>query len=288
MTERHPANAPGNWYIDMRCTDCTAARTVAPGLIVERNGQSVFARQPQTPEEIRMAWRARLLCPTASVRTETAAKMPDSVFPEFLAKSVYRLGYNAASSYGAHSFLIRRDAGNAMVDAPRLTRAVVAQLEAWGGLAEILLTHQDDVADAHAYAKHFGARVSIHKADRKAAPFADNILDGRAPIALGTDLIAIPVPGHTKGSVAYLYRNRCLFTGDSLAWSFEHDDLTAWRDFCWYSWAEQTASLARLLDFSFAWVLAGHGGSKGLTPGAMHTRLAALVERMKEEEANGE
>ncbi|HXI99991.1 MAG TPA: MBL fold metallo-hydrolase [Micropepsaceae bacterium] len=283
MSERHPANAPGNWYIDTRCSDCSAARTVAPGLIVEKDGQSVFARQPQTPEEIRNAWRARLLCPTASVRTETPAEMPDGVFPEFMTDDVYRLGYNAASSYGAHSFLIRRDSGNAMVDAPRWTRAVVAQLEAWGGLAEILLTHRDDVADAKAYAKHFGARVSIHKADRDAAPFADNILEGKAPTTIGPDLIAIPVPGHTKGSVVYLYRERCLFTGDSLAWNFEQDDLAAWRDFCWYSWAEQTKSLTRLLDFRFAWVFAGHGGSKGLTPAAMHKRLAALIERMKKE-----
>ena len=284
MIKRHSANAPGNWYIDTRCTDCSAARTVAPGLIVERDGQSVFARQPETPEDIRMAWRARLLCPTASVRTMRPAAMPEGVFPEVMTKSVYRLGYNADSSYGAHSFLIRREAGNAMVDAPRFTRAVTARLEEWGGLADILLTHRDDVADAGAYAKHFGARVSIHKCDRAAAPFADNILEGEEPIALGSDLTAIPVPGHTKGSVAYLYDGRCLFSGDSLAWSFEKDDLTAWRDFCWYSWPAQTESLARLLDFSFAWVLAGHGGSKELAPADMRVRLAALIERMKSEE----
>jgi glyoxylase-like metal-dependent hydrolase (beta-lactamase superfamily II) len=283
MVKSHPANAPGNWYIDTRCTDCSAARTVAPGLIVARDGQSVFARQPETPEEIRIAWRARLLCPTASVRTMNPATIPDGVFPEAMTANVYRLGYNANSSYGAHSFLIRREGGNAMVDAPRFARAVVKQIEEWGGLAEILLTHRDDVADAQTYAKHFGARVSIHKWDRASARFASNILEGAEPIALAHDLIAIPVPGHTKGSVAYLYEERCLFSGDSLAWSFEKDDLTAWRDFCWYSWAEQTKSLARLLEFSFAWVLAGHGGSKGLAPDDMCTRLAALVERMKTE-----
>jgi glyoxylase-like metal-dependent hydrolase (beta-lactamase superfamily II) len=283
MVKRHPANAPGNWYIDTRCTDCSAARTVAPGLIVARDGQSVFARQPETPEEIRMAWRARLLCPTASVRTANPAKMPDGVFPEAMTEDVYRLGYNADSSYGAHSFLIHRKDGNAMVDAPRFTRAVTKQIEEWGGLSDILLTHKDDVADAETYAKHFGARVSIHKWDRAGARFAGNILEGNAPIALAQDLIAIPVPGHTRGSVAYLYKERCLFSGDSLAWSFEKGDLTAWRDFCWYSWPEQTRSLARLLDFSFGWVLAGHGGSKGLAPDDMHARLARLVERMKTE-----
>ena len=62
MRKRHPQNAPGDWYVDTRCIDCGAARTAAPGLIVERDGQSVFARQPQTADERMMAWRARLLC----------------------------------------------------------------------------------------------------------------------------------------------------------------------------------------------------------------------------------
>jgi glyoxylase-like metal-dependent hydrolase (beta-lactamase superfamily II) len=197
-----------------------------------------------------------------------------------MTEGVYRLGYNAASSYGAHSFLIRRNGGNTMVDAPRFTRAVTARIEEWGGLCDILLTHRDDVADAGRYATHFGARVFIHEADRSAARFASDILTGRKPTAIGDDLLAIPVPGHTKGSVVYLYEGRCLFTGDSLAWSFEGDDLTAWRDYCWYSWPEQTTSLRRLLDYRFEWVFAGHGGSKGLPAEEMHARLSALVERM--------
>jgi glyoxylase-like metal-dependent hydrolase (beta-lactamase superfamily II) len=283
MAERHPLNAPGDWYVDRRCTDCGAARTVAPGLIVEQGGQSVFARQPKTKAELMMAWRARLLCPTASLRTESHLDVPDGVFPEKLTEGVYRLGYNAASSYGAHSFLIRRATGNAMVDAPRFTRALTAKLEDWGGLCDILLTHRDDVADAQRYAKHFRARVWIHEWDSSAARFASDILRGLEPLAMGDDLIAIPVPGHTKGSVAYLYDKRCLFTGDSLAWSFEADDLVAWRDYCWYSWPEQTKSLKRLLDYPFEWVFAGHGGSRGSAAPEMHARLMALVERMKKE-----
>ena len=280
MPERHAANATGPWYIDTRCIDCSASRTVAPGLIVERGGQSVFARQPETPEEQTMAWRARLLCPTASVRSESHAEAPSGISPEEMTAGVYRLGYNARSSYGAHSFLIRRPAGNVMVDSPRWTGAVVDTLEAWDGLSDILLTHQDDVADADRYAAHFRARVSIHKADRAAAPYADNILEGRDPIPLYDDLLAIPVPGHTKGSVVYLWDRRCLFTGDSLAWSFEQGDLSAFRDFCWYSWKEQTRSLARLLDYPFEWVFAGHGGSHHLPAPEMRARLVELVKRM--------
>ncbi len=49
-TERNPASAPGDWYIDNRCIDCAASREVAPGLIVQREGKSVFARQPASEE----------------------------------------------------------------------------------------------------------------------------------------------------------------------------------------------------------------------------------------------
>jgi glyoxylase-like metal-dependent hydrolase (beta-lactamase superfamily II) len=280
MRKRHPQNAPGDWYVDTRCIDCGAARTAAPGLIVERGGQSVFARQPQTADERMMAWRARLLCPTASVRTESHARAPDGVFPEQMTKGIYRLGYNAKSAYGAHSFAIRRAAGNVMVDGPRFTRAVVAQFENWGGLSDILLTHRDDVGDAERYGEHFAARVWIHEADRAAAPSADCILTGRGPVEIDADVIAIPVPGHTEGSVAYLYDQRCLFSGDSLAWNFETDDLEAFRQYCWWSWSEQLQSLKQLLNHRFEWVFAGHGGSRYLASIEMHARLEALLERM--------
>jgi glyoxylase-like metal-dependent hydrolase (beta-lactamase superfamily II) len=279
MSERHPKNAAGDWYVDTACIDCGAARTVAPGLIVERDGQSVFARQPAGLEETLQAWRARLLCPTASVRTGKRAAAPAGLFPEPLAPGVYRLGHNARSSYGAHSFAIRGAAGNLMVDAPRWTKPVVAAFEDWGGLAGILLTHRDDVADAGRYAGHFGARVWIHAADRSAAPYATDIIEGDEPVALFEDLLAIPVPGHTEGSVAYLFDRRCLFTGDSLAWSFERNGLVAFRDYCWWSWPAQLASLERLLDHRFEWVLAGHGGSHGLSAEAMHGELDRLLER---------
>ena len=280
MTTRHPQNAPGDWYVDTRCIDCGAARTVAPGLIVEGGNQSVFARQPETADEIAMAWRARLLCPTASVRTERHADVPHGVFPEEMTQDVYRLGYNAKSAYGAHAFAIRRSSGNAMVDAPRWTRAVVAQFEAWGGLTDILLTHRDDVGDAERYAAHFDARVWIHEADRDAARFADRVIAGKDVAEVGDGLLAIPIPGHTAGSVAYLHDRRCLFSGDSLAWSFERNDLEAFRDYCWYSWPEQIKSLRRLADYRFEWVFAGHGGSHYLPASEMNARLRALLERM--------
>jgi glyoxylase-like metal-dependent hydrolase (beta-lactamase superfamily II) len=280
MAKRHKLNAPGDWFIDTSCIDCAASREVAPGLIVARADQSIFARQPATDEELRMAWRARLLCPTASIHTETKKAAPRDLFPQELTPGVYRLGYNAPSSFGAHSYLIRRPAGNVMVDSPRWTNALVAKLEAWGGLSEILLSHRDDVADAGRYAKHFSCRVWIHQWDRTAASFADKIIEGREPAAIAEDLLAVPVPGHTKGSVIYLYDRRAAFTGDSLALGHRDGNLTAFRQACWYSWPEQIESLRRLLAYSFEWVFAGHGGSGYFSAAEMRAQLAALIERM--------
>jgi len=45
---RNTDSAPGDWYVDTACIDCGASRHVAPGLIVARQGKSVFAHQPTT------------------------------------------------------------------------------------------------------------------------------------------------------------------------------------------------------------------------------------------------
>jgi glyoxylase-like metal-dependent hydrolase (beta-lactamase superfamily II) len=281
LADRNPASAPGDWYIDRRCIDCAASREVAPGLIVHRKGKSVFARQPANEEEERAAWRAVLLCPTASVGTESHRAQPPDLFPQELAPGVYRCGYNAASSFGAHSYFVRKAEGNLLVDSPRFVNKLVHKFEELGGVGDILLSHRDDVADADRYAQHFKARVWIHKDDRRAAAYATDVLEGVEPTPIRERLLAIPVPGHTKGSVVYLLEETYLFTGDSLAWSREREDLQAFRDACWYSWSEQRRSLARLAGYRFEWVLAGHGGSVRLPADEMGRRLRALVERME-------
>ena len=280
LIKRNPDSAPGDWYIDRRCIDCGASREVAPALIVHRRGKSVFARQPGDAEEERAAWRALLVCPTASVRTESHRAPPPDIFPQELAPGVYRCGYNAESSFGAHAYFVKRAQGNLLVDSPRHAAKLLRKLAELGGVSDILLSHQDDVADAGRYAKHFGARVWIHEDDAGAAPYATDVLKGGEPTEIREGLLAIPVPGHTKGSVVYLLEETFLFTGDSLAWSRERKDLVAFRDACWYSWSEQRRSLAKLAGYRFEWVLAGHGGSVRLPAEEMRSRLGALVERM--------
>ncbi|HSW17602.1 MAG TPA: MBL fold metallo-hydrolase [Ramlibacter sp.] len=279
---RNPDSAPGDWYIDTACIDCGAACHVAPDLIVRRNGKSVFARQPTTPEDRMAAWRAVLVCPTASVRSETKQPRPSAaVFPEPITEGVWRCGFNARSSFGAHSYFVSRPGANILIDSPRYATELVAWFERAGGIAHILLSHQDDVADADKYAHRFGARVWIHEDDRHAAPYASDLIEGASERAIVPGLVVIPTPGRTRGSVVFLLDDRVLFTGDSLAWSMREQDLVAFRDACWFSWSALTASLAKLAAYRFEWVLPGHGWPAHCDAGEMQARLRALVERMR-------
>ncbi len=149
-----------------------------------------------------------------------------------------------------------------------------------GGITDVLLSHRDDVAEADKYADRFSARVWIHEDDCTAATYATNLLKGPEMAEIGEGLIAIPVPGHTRGSVVYLWRDTYLFSGDSLAWSRKTHDLIAFREACWYSWSELKRSLERLGEYRFEWVLPGHGHSVHLPAAEMSTRLRSLVDGM--------
>src|SRR5207237_1345065 len=158
------------------------------------------------------------------------------------------LGYCSEDSFGASAWLAVREVGNVLVDSPRFTDALAGPIADLGGIAHVVLTHRDDVADARRWAERFGARVWIHADDRSAAPFATDLVHGLDEVEIEPGLVAMPVPGHTKGSMVFLLDGRYLFTGDSLAWSHERQDLTAFRGACWYSWDVQLDSLARLAE----------------------------------------
>ncbi|NNF53070.1 MAG: MBL fold metallo-hydrolase [Acidimicrobiales bacterium] len=284
IEDRHPGGADGDWFVDTRCIDCDASRHVAVDLIARNptDGNSLFVRQPGTPEEIELAWRAAMVCPTRSIGHIELRRPPVPVFPHDLGDDVYRLGHNAKSSFGAHSYFVRRATGNLMIDAPRWTREVTRPIENLGGLAHILLSHRDDVADADRYADHFGARVWIHSDDGDAAPFATDLIHGTDATTVAGNVTAFPVPGHTRGSVLYLIDGHLLFSGDSLSWNPRRQRLHAFRQACWYSWPEQTAALGRFAASSlrFDRLFCGHGWSQDLDAEAFHAHLLDLVELM--------
>src|ERR671920_2241145 len=106
-------------------------------------------------------------------------------------------------------------------------------------------------------------------------------IEGDGEVVLDDVLRIIPVPGHTRGHMVLLYRDKYLFTGDHLAWSPVRETLTAFRSVAWYSWPEQTRSMMKLLDYEFEWVLPGHGDIHHDSVENMHHHLERCVSWMK-------
>jgi glyoxylase-like metal-dependent hydrolase (beta-lactamase superfamily II) len=82
-------------------------------------------------------------------------------------------------------------------------------------------------------------------------------------------------------SAVYLHRETFLFSGDHLAWSVRRGHLYAFRDACWYSWAEQIESMESLAGLRFEHVLPGHGRAAHLPAEEMSHQLRVCVEWMK-------
>ena len=126
------------------------------------------------------------------------------------------------------------------------------------GIRYIFLSHKDDVADAARYAKTFNATRIIHRADSPAMPNAEWIVDGEDGLQAKPEFVFIPVPGHTAGSMSLLYNNRFLFSGDHLWWDRELQQLGTPENLVWDD-AQLEGSVRTLLNYSFEWVLPGHG-----------------------------
>ena len=279
-------NAPGDFFVDSTCIDCDACRQIAPETFSEDGNYSIVHHQPQNGDEIRRAMMALVACPTASIGTveHHDAHIGIDAFPELIAENVYYCGFNAESSFGAWSYLVVRsdaEGGNVLVDSPRFATQLVKKIDAMGGVKRMFLTHKDDVADHRRFAERYACERIMHADDGATRLGIERVISGGDPLRLADDLIAIPVPGHTRGHTVLLYRNKFLFSGDHLAWSPNRKTLTAFRSACWYSWAEQIKSMERLLDYEFEWVLPGHGRIHHDSAENMRMHLERCIEWMK-------
>lgn len=279
-------NQPGAFFVDDSCIDCDTCRQLAPDVFgrSERRGCSYVARQPDGEDSRRRARLALIACPAASIGSRDKQGLAEAAraFPVAVDGEVSFCGYASPDSYGAASYFIQRAAGNVLVDSPRAAGPLLDRLRGLGGVSLMFLSHRDDVADHASFARAFGCRRVLHADDVTAdTRDVEQAWPGRDPVALAPDLLLIPVPGHTRGSAALLYRERYLFTGDHLWGTDDDSGLEASRSVCWYSWPEQLASLERLLDHSFTWVLPGHGRRfRADSPAAMRRALAELLERL--------
>ena len=284
ISKRRTENVAGEFYVDSTCIDCDTCRWMTPQVFDREAGQSVVYHQPQTDKERLESLQALLACPTASIGTvdkPTDIRQVQQSFPIRIQGQVYHCGYHSEQSFGAASYFIRRPEGNVLVDSPRFAPPLVKQLEALGGVRYLYLTHRDDVADHEKFQERFGCDRILHQDDITSGTQSIEIqLQGQDPYALAPDLKIIPVPGHTKGHTVLLYQDRFLFTGDHLAWSRTFDHLVGFHRFCWYSWSRQVESMQRLLDYSFEWVLPGHGRRHHAKPQLMQQQLQDCVDWM--------
>jgi glyoxylase-like metal-dependent hydrolase (beta-lactamase superfamily II)/ferredoxin len=280
--KRLSSNVDGNFYVDSTCINCDTCRQLAPATFAENGDYSSVRSQPHNPRELHQAYQALLACPVGSIGTVRSdreeMKRATASFPLQLEGGVYYNGFNSEKSFGANSYFIVDPEGNWLVDSPRYLRHLEEAFEQMGGIRYIFLSHEDDVADAARYAKRFGASRIIHRADAEAMPEAEWLVDGEEPIRVGRRVEIIPVPGHTDGSMALLYDRRFLFTGDHLWWDREAGRLEVPTRLV-QSRQDLHRSTARLLGYSFEWVLPGHGDRIRLTADAMHSELERLLQR---------
>ena len=280
---RHLENIAGDFFVDTTCIDCDLCRQIAPETFSDIGDQSVVHHQPETAAQELAALKALVTCPTASIGTLTrrSAKAAVEAYPELVDQNVYFCGFASDSSFGASSYLVTRPEGNILIDSPRFAAPLAKRIEKMGGVRMMFLTHRDDVADHDKWARRFGATRVMHGDDiSRSTEGIERVLTGHEAIELGGDLLAIPTPGHTRGHTVLLYRERYLFSGDHLWWSEAQQGLNASRSVCWYSWAEQTRSMERLLEHRFEWVLPGHGRRAHLSAAMMRKEIERCTARM--------
>jgi glyoxylase-like metal-dependent hydrolase (beta-lactamase superfamily II)/ferredoxin len=284
--QRLPENVPGDFYVDDSCIDCDTCSQLAASVFRDHGEQCSVYHQPDSDAETRLALMALVACPTGSIGTTEKhdAHIGIDAFPMLIAENVYFCGFTSEASFGAWSYLIVRPAsegGNILIDSPRFASQLVKRIEAMGGVSQMLLTHRDDVADHALFHKKFGCERVMHGDDGARRLGVEKIIEGEAEVSLDSDIVVIPTPGHTRGHVVFLYKQKFLFTGDHLAWSPTRETLTAFPSVAWYSWSEQTSSMAKLTNYNFEWVLPGHGDLHHDSAANMRYHLQSCIKWMQ-------
>jgi len=270
---RLDGNVPGAFYVDSSCIDCGTCWQWDPDHFAQAGTTARVQRQPIGDEAIRRALLALQACPVAAIGApaDLLPRTPADGFPALLthhpAGDVHYCGWASRKSFGASSYLIVRPGGNVLIDSPRFSAPLARRIEAMGGLAAIVLTHRDDVADHGRWAEHFGCPRLIHQADADAAQDAEHHVEGEQDLVLDQDLRLIPTPGHTAGSMVALLGGQILFSGDHLWWSETEQAVVASHRYCWWDWPSQVASVEKLQGLDVRWLLPGHGDRRAFAAG---------------------
>jgi len=279
---RVPENVEGACFVDSSCIDCDACRFIAPDIFGQGDGHSYVRKMPSSTEEFLSFQRALLSCPVNAIGDKERRPLKEAMdsLPCLLDNDVYYCGFTARESYGAQSYFIKSLDGNWLIDSPTFNPYLRDSFKENGGIKFIFLSHQDDVADAFQYAEYFNSTIIAHEFDFPKLKGSKNVvLLKNFENEIISDCIIIPTPGHTRGSMCLLYKNKFLFTGDHLHFSIPNgEDLDLFAEYCWFDFDEQVISANKLAQFSdVEWILPGHGYkgkvSKGYFPNAISTAV---------------
>ena len=256
-------NVESDFFVDNSCINCGTCYWMAPNVFENINNQSAVSNHPTKKGDIHLAHAARYSCPTNSIGFKGNENIGHS-FPRCLDENVYHLGFHDRKSFGATSYFIKTGSKNIMIDSPRFATSLVNNIQRLGGVQLQLFTHQDDIADGDKYNKKFNSTVYYPKDEKQHERLkVDTFLESdNKDIQITPELLAIPVPGHTKGHFCFLYKEKFLFTGDHLCYSSKLGHLFAFLNHCWYSKVDLFESVIKLKNYTFSAILPGHGAPR--------------------------
>jgi ferredoxin len=172
--QRLNANVAGPFYVDASCIDCGTCWQWDPEHFAPTGSTSHVQRQPQGEEEIRAALLALQACPVAAIGAppDLVRRTPADGFPALITRheagDVDYCGWASRRSFGASSWLVVRPGGNGMggnvlIDSPRWSLPLARRIAELGGVAAIVLSHRDDVAERDAEQADAGQSRSAHR-----------------------------------------------------------------------------------------------------------------------------
>ena len=162
-------------------------------------------------------------------------------------------------SFGGVSYLIVRERGSLLVDAPIFDPATFDVFDELAFPTHIFVTHRDDVAEVDRFREKYGIPIIIHESENDDIPGGADITFGEE-YALDDEVLLLHTPGHSPGSSSLLWKRTpgYLFTGDHVIVSRGDPILER---FSWTTdWKGQIDSGRKLLTYNFQYIFSGHGG----------------------------
>ena len=172
---------------------------MAPDVFEDAGGHSRVRRDP-APTPNAAARAALVACPPLRSAPTTSRMRKRRGLPRSGSRTRWASAATPPRRASAWSYFVQRPDGNVLVDSPRAAAPLLERLYERGGVRFLFLTHGDDVADHDALRGRFRCERVMHGADGLHG--LEHYVDGAEPVALASDLLLIPMPGHTPGSLA--------------------------------------------------------------------------------------